>query len=150
MRKNILIVSDSPEDIAYVAEHIKKVPGLYDFRVETCAQKGFRALRRFAAELVFAKYRMPGINGLSFLAAVKYMRKCWQLRVFLVDDHISAEEAQMAQVLGAAGCLEKKTDECTAVHEFKSILKPDLIPSFVYLPRRSTELFREDVPSIFD
>jgi two-component system response regulator YesN len=69
---------------------------------------GFEALQEFQREpfdLVVTDYRMPGMNGLEMVQAMRRTRPAMQVIVVTGDDHISL--SREAQALGIH-CILKK------------------------------------------
>jgi DNA-binding NarL/FixJ family response regulator len=143
MKKTVLIVTDNKDDFFYVSNSISAVPGIYKFIYAANARNAILKLKRDVPDIIFARFNLPAPGSLHFVSAVKYKRKWWGLKVYLFDDTITEQESKMAETLGASGCIEKKADVTIFIRELKAVLQPDLIPGFIYLPRRDTNILHQ-------
>ena len=69
-RKNILIVEDEPQVGEFI--HTALEPLEADFTLATNASEALEVVRRKPVDLVITDFKMPGMDGISFLQAAKH------------------------------------------------------------------------------
>jgi len=100
------------------------------------AKEGFQILKRNNIDIAFVKYGLSEIDGLQFLAAARAFTKLRSVKIYLYGEEITREQSELARVLGASGCIDKKSDAGVFVHELRAIINPQLIPNYVFLPKK--------------
>ena len=136
MKKDILFIYQTAAELLDFKNAFAEIPGVFNFFYAFTAKEGFQILKRTNIDIAFVKYTLPGIDGLQFLAAAKAFTKLRGTRIYLYEDEITREQSELARVLGASGCIEKKSDAGVLVHELRAIINPQLIPNYVFLPKK--------------
>lgn len=100
---DILFVDDDPAILGLVAEYLEEA----GYRVE-CADNGLRALERIRERpfaVVFTDIKMPDIDGIELLTAIKALRP--ETAVVMVTGHGTMESAIRAMKAGSYDYLQK-------------------------------------------
>jgi len=136
MKKDILFIYETAAELLDFKNAFAEIPGVFSFFYAYTAKEGFQILKRNNVDIAFVKYSLSKIDGLQVLAAAKSFTKLRGVKIYLYGDEITREQSELARVLGASGCMEKKSDAGVFVHELRAIINPELIPNYVFLPRK--------------
>jgi len=136
MTRSIMVIYETAGELGEFKTAFGKIPGVFNFFYAFTVKEGFHLLKRNSIDIVFVKYTMPEVNGLQLLAAVKTFNKFNGVKIYLYEDEITREQSELARMLGASGCIEKKIDATVFVHELRAIINPQLIPNYVFLQNK--------------
>jgi len=136
MKKEILFIYETATELLDFKNAFAQIPGMFNFFYAFTAKEGLQILKRNNIDIAFVKYGLSQIDGLQVLAAAKSFTKLRGVRIYLYEDQITREQSELARVLGASGCIEKKNDPSIFVHELRAILNPQLLPNYVFLPKK--------------
>jgi len=132
MSKNILLVDHSDEDRLYYTHQLKKIDNGLQFFYAGSAREAMKLLKRQKIDIVFIQKDLPVVNGLLLLSAIKYISRLRKAKIYIYSEVIDEGCSSIAQMLGASGCIEKKTDESVTQRELKGILNPGLMAKYVF------------------
>ena len=120
--RSVLLVEDNEVD-AYLTYHVLQESGTeVAIEIASTAEEGLAKVRERAYDLVVCDYRLPGMNGLSFLKLAKKIRA--NMRVILLTGYPSQElEAQVIHH-GLCTYLSKAVDAQTLSRVIKEALFP--------------------------
>lgn len=135
MKKNILLIYETAAEQLDFKQAFAEIPGLFNFFYAYTAKEGFQILKQNNIDIAFVKYGLSQIDGLQVLAAAKAFTKLRGVKIYLYGDEITHEQSELARVLGASGCIEKKNDAGVFIHELRAIINPQLIPNYIFLPK---------------
>jgi CheY-like chemotaxis protein len=133
MQKNILLIDDDIDELKIFTDAIKEVPGDFKCVFVTDTQEALDMLHSFIPDYIFVDFNIPKINGLDFLSAVKKTDKLKEVPVFLYSTYISKEMSKIAELLGAAGSIEKTFSIAMLASELKVLLTDGARPDYVML-----------------
>lgn len=136
MKKDILFIYETAAELLDFKNAFAEIPGVFNFFYAFTAKEGFQILKRNNIDIAFVKYGLSQIDGLQVLAAAKAFTRLRGVKIYLYEDEITREQSELARVLGASGCIEKKSDSRVFVHELRAIINPQLIPNYVFLPKK--------------
>jgi len=136
MKKNILFIYETADELLDFKNAFAEIPGVFNFFYAFTAKEGFQLLKRNTIDIAFVKYGLSQVNGLELVAAARGFAKLRTVKIYLYEDEITREQSEMARVLGASGCIEKKSDISVFVHELRAIINPQLLPNYVFLPKK--------------
>jgi CheY-like chemotaxis protein len=137
-KKTILLVDDAPPPSSTLFSTLRLLPGCDEILLVPDALSALKILTRHLVDSVFVKYNLSGLTGLCFLSLVKSRKRSRELPVFLFDEKISEGENKLAQRLNAAGCIEAGGDREALTRALKSILDPELLPSYVFFTQSNS------------
>ena len=120
--RSVLLVEDNEID-AYLTYNVLQESGTkVAIEIASTAEEGLAKVRERAYDLVVCDYRLPGMNGLSFLKLAKKIRA--NMRVILLTGYPSQElEAQVIHH-GLCTYLSKAVDAQTLSRVIKEALFP--------------------------
>ena len=133
MQKSILLIDDDIDELKIFTDAIKEVPGDFKCIFVNDTQEALQMLRTFIPDYIFVDFNIPKVNGLDFLSAVKKTDILREVPVFLYSTSISKEMNKMAELLGAAGSLEKTFSIAMLASELKILLTEGTSPNYVLL-----------------
>ena len=133
MHKNILLIDDDIDELKIFTDAIKEVPGDFNCVFVNDTQEALDMLLKFIPDYIFVDFNIPKINGLDFLSAVKKTDNLRKIPVFLYSTSISNEMSKMAELLGAAGSIEKTFSIAMLASELKVLLTDGARPNYVML-----------------
>jgi CheY-like chemotaxis protein len=133
MQKNILLIDDDIDELKIFTDAIKEVPGNFKCVFVTNTQEALDMLQSFIPDYIFVDFNIPKINGLDFLSAVKKSDKLKEVPIFLYSTSISNEMSKIAELLGAAGSIEKTFSIAMLASELKVLLTDGARPNYVML-----------------
>lgn len=135
MSKNVLLVDHSAGEQLYFTNELKKIDNTLQFFYAGSAREALKSLKRKNVDLVFIQKDLPGVNGLLLLSAIKYISRLRKVKIFIYSELIDEGYSSIAELLGASGCIEKKSEESVVQRELKAILNPGLLAKYVYFPK---------------
>ena len=133
MQKKILLIDDDIDELKIFTDAIKEVPGDFKCVFVNDTQEALNMLLSFIPDYIFVDFNIPKINGLDFLSAVKKTDTLKEVPVFLYSTSISKEMSKMAELLGAAGSIEKPFSIAMLASELKVLLTDGARPNYVLL-----------------
>ena|SRR5689334_7243592 len=133
MQKNILLIDDDIDELKIFTDAIKEVPGNFKCVFVSDTQEALNLLQTFIPDYIFVDFNIPKINGLEFLSTVKKADNLREIPVFLYSTSISNEMSKMAELLGAAGSIEKTFSISMLASELKVLLTDGARPNYVML-----------------
>jgi CheY-like chemotaxis protein len=133
MQKNILLIDDDIDEFKIFTDAIKEVPGDFKCVFVTGTQEALDMLQSFIPDYIFVDFNIPRINGLDFLSAVKKTDRLREVPIFLYSTSISNEMSKIAELLGAAGSIEKTFSIAMLASELKVLLTDGARPNYVML-----------------
>lgn len=133
MQKKILLIDDDIDELKIFTDAIKEVPGEFKCVFVNDTQAALQMLLSFTPDYIFVDFNIPKINGLDFLSAVKKTDTLKEVPVFLYSTSISNEMSKMAELLGAAGSIEKTFSIAMLASELKILLTDGARPNYVML-----------------
>lgn len=133
MQKNILLIDDDIDELKIFSDAMKEVPGDFKCVYASDTQEALNLLQSFTPDYIFVDFNIPRINGLDFLSAVKKKEDLREIPVFLYSTSISNEMSKMAELLGAAGSIEKTFSIAMLASELKVLLTDGARPNYVML-----------------
>jgi CheY-like chemotaxis protein len=133
MQKNILLIDDDIDELKIFTDAMKEVPGDFKCVFVSDPQEALSLLQTFIPDYIFVDFNIPKINGLEFLSAVKKTDNLREIPVFLYSTSITSEISRMAEVLGAAGSIEKTYSIGMLASELKVLLTDGARPGYVML-----------------
>jgi CheY-like chemotaxis protein len=133
MQKNILLIDDDIDELKIFTDAVKEVPGNFKCIFVNDTQEALIKLQSFIPDYIFVDFNIPKINGLDFLSAVKKSDNLKKIPVFLYSTSISNEMSRMAELLGAAGSIEKTFSIAMLASELKVLLTDGARPNYVML-----------------
>jgi CheY-like chemotaxis protein len=133
MQKNILLIDDDIDELKIFTDAIKEVPGDFKCVFVTGTQEALDMLQSFVPHYIFVDFNIPKINGLDFLSSVKKSDRLKEVPVFLYSTSISNEMSKIAELLGAAGSIEKTFSIAMLASELKVLLTDGARPNYVML-----------------
>lgn len=136
MSKTILLIDEDEQALSYYTQQIKKILKTVTIFYARSAAEGLEIVKRSKPEVVLVQKNLPVIPALLFLSAVKYYRRYHKIRIFIYAEEINDEYSQLAKMLGASGCVEKKDDASMAVQELKAILYGELLSTYVFFQKK--------------
>ena len=136
MKKDILFINENVAEQSDFKNAFAEIPGVFNFYYAYTAKEGFQIVKRNNIDIAFVKYGLSKIDGLQFLAAARAFTKLRGVKIYLYEDEITREQSELARVLGASGCIEKKSDAGVFIHELRAIINPQLIPNYVFLAKK--------------
>ncbi|MEO5563219.1 MAG: response regulator [Chitinophagaceae bacterium] len=122
MQKNILLIDDDEDELKIFTDAVRQVPGEFKCAFAPDSEQGLVLLKSFVPDYIFVDFNIPKINGLQFISAVKNERHLREIPVFLYSTSISDEINKLAEILGAAGSIEKTFSIGMLAGELKTIL----------------------------
>jgi CheY-like chemotaxis protein len=133
MQKTILLIDDDIDELKIFNDAIKEVPGDFKSVFVNDTEEALTMLLSFIPDYIFVDFNIPKINGLDFLSAVKKTDNLKEVPVFLYSTSISNEMSKMAELLGAAGSIEKTFSIATLASELKVLLTDRVKRNYVML-----------------
>lgn len=133
MQKKILLIDDDIDELKIFTDAIKELPGEFTCEFVTDPQEALILLQNFLPDYIFVDFNIPKVNGLEFLSAVKKSKSLREIPVFLYSTSISNEISRMAELLGAAGSIEKTYSIAMLASELKVLLTDGARPNYVML-----------------
>lgn len=133
MQKTILLIDDDIGELKIFTDAIKELPGEFKCEFVTDPQQALVLLQTFLPDYIFVDFNIPKVNGLEFLSAVKKSKSLREIPVFLYSTSISNEISKMAELLGAAGSIEKTFSIGMLASELKVLLTDGARPNYVML-----------------
>jgi PleD family two-component response regulator len=133
MQKNILLIDDDIDELKIFTDAMKEVPGDFKCVFVSDPQEAMDLLKNFKPDYIFVDFNIPKTNGLEFLSAVKKTNNLREIPVFLYSTTITSEISKMAEVLGAAGSIEKTYSIGMLASELKILLTDGARPNYVML-----------------
>ena len=105
----ILVADDDPVTLLILEKNLKKVE--YDVETARDGNEAFDLVSKYAYDVVLTDLKMPGLDGIGVLEAVKAKHN--RTEVILLTAHASVDSAVDAMRKGAADYLQKpvNTDE---------------------------------------
>lgn len=141
MSKNILLVDHSDGDRLYYTNEFKEIQNGLKFFYASSAREGLRILKRQNIDIVFIEKNLPVVNGLLLLSGIKYVSRLKKVKIFIYSESIDEGYSSLAKMLGASGCIEKKSEKSAVQRELNAILNPGLLAKYVFFPKHeSTDL----------
>lgn len=141
MSKNILLVDHFDGDRMYYTNELKEIQTGLQFFYATSAREGLRLLKRQKIDIVFIEKSLPIVNGLLLLSGIKYISRLKKVKIFIYSESIDEGYSSIAKMLGASGCIEKKSDRSAVQRELNAILNPGLLTKYVFFRRYESEDF---------
>ncbi len=115
-RREVLLVEDDPDDVAFMQDAVKAGRGLIDLKVVRDGQAALEYLRgegRFASRtppaLVLLDWRLPRVSGSEVLHAIRADPALKLIPVLILTTSGSARDVEEAYSLGANCFLTKPT-----------------------------------------
>ena len=133
MQKNILLIDDDVDELKIFTDAVKEVPGNFNCVFVNDTEEALHMLLDFTPDYIFVDFNIPKINGLDFLSSIKKTDKLKEIPVFLYSTSISNEMSKMAELLGAAGSIEKTFSIAMLASELKVLLTDGARPNYVML-----------------
>ena len=133
MQKSILLIDDDIDELKIFTDAINEVPGDFNCVFVNDTQEALQMLRNFVPDYIFVDFNIPKVNGLDFLSAVKKTDTFKEIPVFLYSTSISKEMSKMAELLGAAGSIEKTFSIAMLASELKILLTEGARSNYVLL-----------------
>ncbi len=112
---NILLVDDEEEYVATLSERIQ-MRG-FNSRVAPDGEQALRMIRENTYDVMVLDLRMPGIDGMAVLKAVKKMHP--EVQVVMITGHGSDLDKQNALDNGAFAYMEKPVELETLIGHIK-------------------------------
>lgn len=120
--RSVLLVEDNEVDAYLTYNVLQESETNIAVEIASTAEEGLTKVRERAYDLVVCDYRLPGMNGLSFLKLAKKIRA--NMRVILLTGYPSQElEAQVIHH-GLCTYLSKAVDAQTLSRVIKEALFP--------------------------
>jgi len=133
MQKNILLIDDDVDELKIFTDAVKEVPGNFNCVFVNDTEEALHMLLDFTPDYIFVDFNIPKLNGLDFLSSIKKTDKLKEIPVFLYSTSISNEMSKMAELLGAAGSIEKTFSIAMLASELKVLLTDGARPNYVML-----------------
>jgi PleD family two-component response regulator len=133
MQKNILLIDDDIDELKIFTDAIKEVPGDFKCVFVSEPEDAMDLLQNFRPDYIFVDFNIPKTNGLEFLSAIKKTKDLREIPVFLYSTSITNEISKMAELLGAAGSIEKTYSIAMLATELKILLTDGAKPNYVML-----------------
>ena len=102
----LLFVDDEEELVSAVVERLE-LRGIRGVGVVS-GEEALQRLREEPFDVVLLDVKMPGLNGLDVLRAIR--RRHPGTKVILMTGHGSAEDVELGRRLGASACLQKPVE----------------------------------------
>jgi ActR/RegA family two-component response regulator len=120
--RSVLLVEDNKVDAYLTYNVLQESETKIAVEIASTAEEGLAKVRERAYDLVVCDYRLPGMNGLSFLKLAKKIRA--DMRVILLTGYPSQDlEAQIIHH-GLCTYLSKAADAQTLSRAIKEALFP--------------------------
>lgn len=135
-RLRALVVDDSPTIRSLIVSMFKEM----DYLVETAANgfEGWKAVERFAPDIITSDYDMPVLNGWQFCSELRDHESYRNIPVIMISTRASALDLRKGELLGVSAYLTKPftRDELrqaidTAVRNARSKKEQETIAKFV-------------------
>lgn len=139
MRKGILIIDPDKEEFQSFLNVLQHIQGGYHCKYATDGLSACKVLHRYLPGVIFINNELPQLSGLQFLSYIKSEERLQSIRVYIYATTISNEVNNMAQTLGASGCIEKTGCPQTFLRELKAILNPVLLSNYNFFNRRYSQ-----------
>jgi two-component system NarL family response regulator len=125
----ILIVDDHPVVRAGLASMLTTQPGLEVADSVSSGEEALDVLQRQSLDIVLLDLRMPGMNGIDTLLAIK--REAIRVHVIVLTSYETDEDIYRAVNAGAEGYLLKNTSQKEMVEAIRAVHAGNR-----YIPRR--------------
>ncbi len=125
----ILIVDDHPVVRAGLASMLATQPGIEVADSVSSGEEALAVLQRQSLDIVLLDLRMPGMNGIDTLLAIK--RKAIRAHVIVLTSYETDEDIYRAVNAGAEGYLLKNTSQREMVEAIRTVRAGNR-----YIPRR--------------
>ena len=117
----LLIVDDHPVVVAGLTSMLSTQPGLKVLGSATSGEEALEFLRAKPADLLLLDLRMPGMNGVDTLFALK--REKINTRVIILSSHETDEDIYRAVRAGAQAYLSKNSKQAELVEAIKAVYR---------------------------
>jgi two-component system NarL family response regulator len=115
----ILIVDDHPVVRAGLTSMLATQPGIEVTDSVSSGEEALEMLEQQSLDIVLLDLRMPGMNGMDTLLAIK--RKALPVRVIVLTSYETDEDIYRAVHAGAEGYLVKNTSQREMVEAIRSV-----------------------------
>lgn len=133
MKKHLLLIDDDKDELSFFMDALKDIDGDFKCTYAGNSEQALEMLKYLQPDLIFLDYNLPQVNGLQVLSVIRNEPALQRTKVYIYTETISEEIDKMAQLLGAAGCIEKSKTITWLVHLFKAIFDGQLIPKYAIL-----------------
>ncbi len=117
----LLIVDDHPVVRAGLSSMLQAHPSLSVVGSAASAEEAIRMVDRFLPDVMLVDLRMPGMNGLDLIKALKGRPSASQTRVIVLTSYETDEDVYRAVEAGVHGYLIKDASEQEMVDAIRSV-----------------------------
>lgn len=117
----LLLVDDDP-DILMLAGHVLRQGGRHLVVEASSGEEALALAREAAPDAVITDFRMPGMDGLALLAALKADAALAPLPVLVCSGKRDGASRESVLAAGAVGFLQKPIDPATFVEDVEKLL----------------------------
>jgi two-component system, probable response regulator PhcQ len=106
--RTVLLVDDEPDILESLQDLLGAAIPAANLLADTHPENALRRLRRGCVDLIVSDYRMPGMDGISFLKECR--RVCPEAGLLLITGYPTAQLAGAAKAAGITRLLNKPFD----------------------------------------
>jgi two-component system, chemotaxis family, chemotaxis protein CheY len=103
---SVLIVDDH-EGMRTLLRAILERGGMVNVRESSDGAAGLAAIAEAAPQLILVDQRMPGMDGMAFIAHVRADERCNDTRIVMISGEVNAATRDAARAAGADAVLSK-------------------------------------------
>lgn len=107
MTLHVLVIDDDEDELMVISKALESLNVPFKCTWATNGEQGLKQLPDLRPDIIFVDYKMPGMNGLECVSAIKRLTHCKSTPVIL---HSTVMEQCIKTVglnLGAAACINK-------------------------------------------
>ncbi|MCB9667325.1 MAG: sigma-54-dependent Fis family transcriptional regulator [Myxococcales bacterium] len=133
-----ILIIDDERNIRRVLEMVLTGEG-FEVREAETAEQGLKILERENIDAVILDVRLPGMNGVEALAAIRARPDASRIPVLMISGHAGIQDAVAAVQLGATDFFEKPLDRERVLISVRNALKTRELESEVEQLRKRTQ-----------
>jgi CheY-like chemotaxis protein len=110
MKKHIMLIDDDEEELTLFVDAMNQLHISYKCTWAISGEQAIQQLLYLTPDIIFLDLQMPGMNGLTCLAAIREMPRLKNTPIIIHSSALTDECRQKAKTLGASACLVKSGD----------------------------------------
>ena len=129
-----MLIDDDKDELSFFLDALIQVPCEDGFKCTYApnADQAVKMLKFLVPDFIFLDYRMPELNGLEFLSAVRNLVQLNKTKIYLYSAHTDEAIERRAKQLGVKGCIKKMGSIKDLVDELKTVVTSPTPSVFYY------------------